>query len=61
MTAHQGERQGLPDRQSGEAALFDGRAQLVESAAPDANLAGQAGEGVGGLGPVPSGEAERRR
>ncbi|GAA2386205.1 hypothetical protein [Streptomyces coeruleofuscus] len=53
MAAHQGERQGVPDRQSGEAA--------GSIAVPDADLVGQAAEGVGGLGPVPSGEAERRQ
>ncbi|GAP52763.1 uncharacterized protein SAZU_7642 [Streptomyces azureus] len=38
-----------------------GGAQPVELAVADADLVGQAGEGVGGLGPVPSGEAERRQ
>ncbi len=67
--AGDGDVLALPDAGEGVGAGRDahrvgvgaGGARPVELAVPDTDMVGQAGERTGGLGPVPSGEAERRQ
>ncbi|GGW45630.1 hypothetical protein GCM10010320_27080 [Streptomyces caelestis] len=52
---------GVGARDQVEVAAADLGLRVGQAAVPDPNLVGQGGERVGGLGPVPSGEAERRQ